>query len=355
MPMRAPTLFRYRNATMKDVIDRELSDPRLKDIYSALWTWVGSPPSQASFAMWAAVMANFVDDGAFYCLGGFDKLVGAVASGLKNAGGELVLGRRATQILTDERGVTGVRLDDGQQVATNNVVSAIDARTTYQQLLRPERLPGRLARRLRSMDLSMSVSAIYVGTDLDARALGAQHETLIARRWDHESSYAASIAGEATEAIVLVPSLTDPTLAPPGHHAVIVQGAGTNAPSQGANDEVRIAGQLLSFAEQVLPGLRDHLTFVETPQSGAPHPAVHPLGPIYGWAMSPGQFGPRRLAPRTPVAGLFLAGQWTQPAHGVFAVMESGIQAARLVLGAPSAVPVLPMGIPRLTTTAHSV
>ncbi len=356
MPLRAPTLFRYRNATMKDVIDRELSDPRLKDIYSALWTWVGSPPSQASFAMWAAVMANFVDDGAFYCLGGFDKLVGAVVSGLENAGGELVLGRRATQILTDERGVTGVRLDNGQQVAADNVVSAIDARATYQQLLQRERLPARLTRRLRSMDLSMSVSAIYVGTDLDARALGAQHETLIARHWNHERSYAASLSGEAPEAIVLVPSLTDPTLAPPGHHVVIVQGAGTSAPRQGgAHDDARVAGQLLSFAEQVLPGLRDHLTFVETPRSGVSHPAVHHLGPIYGWAMSPRQFGPRRLAPRTPVAGLFLAGQWTQPAHGVFAVMESGIQAARLVMGAPTAVPVLPLGIPKRTAAAHPV
>jgi all-trans-retinol 13,14-reductase len=44
MPRRTATLFRYRKATLKDVIDRELSDPRLKDMYSSLWTWVGSPP-----------------------------------------------------------------------------------------------------------------------------------------------------------------------------------------------------------------------------------------------------------------------------------------------------------------------
>jgi all-trans-retinol 13,14-reductase len=75
MPRRTATLFRYRKATLRDVIDRELSDPRLKDMYSSLWTWIGSPPSQASFVVWAAIMANYIEDGAYCCLGGFDTLV----------------------------------------------------------------------------------------------------------------------------------------------------------------------------------------------------------------------------------------------------------------------------------------
>ena len=52
-----------------------------------------------------------------------------------------------------------------------------------------------------------------------------------------------------------------------------------------------------------------------------------------------------RLPARTPVGGLLLAGHWTQPAHGIFAVVESGIQAARLALGAPTAAPPLPVGL----------
>jgi phytoene dehydrogenase-like protein len=76
------------------------------------------------------------------------------------------------------------------------------------------------------------------------------------------------------------------------------------------------------------------------------------MGPIYGWSLSPAQFGPRRLSPRTPVNGLFLAGQWTQPAHGVFSVMESGIQAARLVLDVPTAVPPLPIGLTQTVRAA---
>jgi hypothetical protein len=31
--------------------------------------------AQASFVIWAAIMANYIEDGAYSCLGGFDKLV----------------------------------------------------------------------------------------------------------------------------------------------------------------------------------------------------------------------------------------------------------------------------------------
>jgi phytoene desaturase len=350
MPRRAPTLFRYRNATIKDVVDRELSDPRLKALYSSLWTWIGSPPSQASFVIWAAAMAPYIEDGAYYCLGGFDRLVAAVVCGLERAGGELLLGSRAVQILTDAHGVTGVELDSGQRISAKTVVSAIDARSTFGKLLGPERLPARMMRRMRAMDLSMSMSTIYLGTDIDARALGAQHENLVARSWDHERASAAVRIEDMSEAFVVIPSLTDPSLAPPGHHVVIVQGDAPQDSEATPQGEARAAEHLLSFAEDMLPGLRDHLTFVETSAAGSEHPRVHRMGPIYGWSLSPAQFGPRRLSPRTPVNGLFLAGQWTQPAHGVFSVMESGIQAARLALGAPTAVPPVPIGLTQTVT-----
>ena len=50
--------------------------------------------------------------------------------------------------------------------------------------------------------------------------------------------------------------------------------------------EARVADHLLSFAEQVLPGLRDHLTFVETSSTGAEHPHMHRMGTIFGWSLS---------------------------------------------------------------------
>jgi prolycopene isomerase len=114
-------------------------------------------------------------------------------------------------------------------------------------------------------------------------------------------------------------------------------------------DESSVVERMLDFAEGVLPGLRDHLTFVDEPASEPTgHIPLHRLGPIYGWAMSPRQAGVRRLPHQTPVAGLYLAGHWTQPGNGVFTVIESAVQAARLVLGIDRRAGVLPLRLPVL-------
>lgn len=133
-----------------------------------------------------------------------------------------------------------------------------------------------------------------------------------------------------------IPTVCDRTLAPPGEHLVILQAlipsdAGELSPSVGT----QFAEQLLVKAEQVLPDLRNHITFVEGYSDGDPQPyPLHRIGPIYGWAALPQQSGPRRLAQRTPVSGLYLTGHWTQPGHGIWTVVLSGINTARLIFRA---------------------
>lgn len=47
--------------------------------------------------------------------------------------------------------------------------------------------------------------------------------------------------------------------------------------------------------------------------TGRPCPYSGGWAPIYGWALTPRQVGTRCPAQRTPVRGLYLAGQWTSP------------------------------------------
>lgn len=107
-----------------------------------------------------------------------------------------------------------------------------------------------------------------------------------------------------------------------------------------------LADRMLALAEGVLPGLREHLTFVEesSPVTG-PRSRLDRMGPIYGWAVSPGQSGVRRLPQKTPLGGLLLAGHWTQPGHGISFVVASGVAAARLALGRSTSAPVLPLAL----------
>lgn len=341
-PRRFPALFRYRNATMKDVIDRELSDPRLKAVYEALWYWIGPPPSRASFIAWAGMMASYVEDGAYYCRGGFQRLADAFAAGLQAAGGELLLGARVARILADGGRVYGVTLEDGRRIRAPVVLSNIDPRVTFETMLGPDHVPRRFLRRLRRLEVGDSLLALYAATDLDVRALGAQHDTTLFTEWDHEQNYAKARLGDVSRLSILIPTLKDPSLAPSGEHLVILK---VLAPRGGemSLDGGALAARMLERAEQVLPGLRQHLTFVdEIAPSGS---RLHGLESYAGWANSAAQFGIRRLPPETPLAGLLLVGQWTQPGHGIWPVVASGIGAARRVLGASTSAPPLPLRI----------
>jgi prolycopene isomerase len=231
------------------------------------------------------------------------------------------------------------------------VVAALDARDTFAKLLGRDHVPARVLRRLQAMELSMSVLVLYLATDLDARALGAEHEMALYTTWHTERNYAEALAGGVPGISVRVPTLIDPSLAPPGQHVIILKAiAPRAADAMPPAEQDRFATRMLELAEDVLPGLRGRLTYVEGagPGTAARFP-LHRLGPIYGWAVGPQQAGVRRLPQRTPVAGLYLAGQWTQPGHGVSTVVQSGIQAARLVLGIAPRAGVFPLRLPAPT------
>ncbi len=347
-PWRFPTVFRYRNATLRQVIDRELTDPRLKAVYATLWAWIGLPPSRASFLMWALMMAYYIEDGAYYCRGGFQHMADALAEGLTRAGGELALGTRATRILADGGRVQGVVLDTAQHIQAPVVISNGDPRDTFEHLLDADSVPDTYRRRLHQMDLSFSAIALYVATDIDARALGAQHETVIATTWDAEGMVSESLAGRMSGIDMLIPSLTDPSLAPSGEQIVILKALAPGGLAQMAPAERdRLAEGLLELAEQALPGLRQHVTHIHGVEPGTTVQfPLDQLGPMYGWAVSPKQALAERLPQRTPVSGLYLVGQWTQPGHGILAVTQSGVQIARVLLGVSPRASVLPLLIP---------
>jgi prolycopene isomerase len=329
-----PNHFRTANATLGSVMKGFLSSPRAMAAYAALWPYLALPPSRVSFLQWATMMCSYVEEGAFYCRGGFQSLADALASGLAAHGGELALGTRVTKIHVAGSCAQGVSLESGQEIRAPIVISNIDARMTFRDLLEPGQVPSRYMRRLSRLEPSMSVLGLHLATDLDVHSLRVPKATMIAP-WDPNSVYIDALLRKVSGLGMHIPTVCDESLAPQGEHLVILQafvpsGAIELSPSATA----RFAEELLEQAESVLPGLRDHVTFVKGfSEEGQQQYPLHRIGPIYGWAASPQQVGPHRMPNRTPVAGLFLVGHWTQPGHGIWTVVLSGIHVARLVLG----------------------
>lgn len=329
----APTLARYHRATLLDVTRAHLSDPQARAAFGALWPYLGLPPSKVSFLYFATMLISYVEDGAWYCRGSFQELAGALAYGLRKDGGELLLKSSVRRIRVEDGAVRGVVLEHGQRIEAPVVLSGVDAAQTLEELVGVDQLDRHTLRALRRMRPSLSAFLVYGATSMDLGRAGAAHEMFLYDTWDHDRDYEGALRGEFSRIGFSVPTLTDPTLAPPDHHAfqITVPLPYELSPSW-RRDKKRFTETLLARAEQTFPGLQQSLVFAvgATPRTLERY-TRNQRGAMYGWELTPDQVGPGRLAPEGPIAGLLLAGHWTRPGAGVYGALCSGLSAARRV------------------------
>lgn len=337
-PDRFPTLLRYRRATLADVLRDCIGDPRAAAAVSTLWPYLGLPPSRVSFLYFATMLMSYIADGAFYCRGTFQQMADALAHAVESEGGELLYRSPVRRIIVHEGKARGVVLENGQRVEAPVVISGADLLQTVEELVGEREFPRRYHQKLQRMRPSISAFVVYAATDLDLRASGLGHETFVYQSEDHDDAYRSVLAGSPNWLSLTLPTLADPGLAPPGEHLLTL----TTLVPYGAvaswrAEKQRYTDRMLAAAEAQLPGLRDHLLFVEagTPRTMERY-TRNQGGAIYGWELSPSQVGPVRPAFRTPVEGLLLAGHWTAPGGGIYGVVNAGIRAAQEVLDLPN-------------------
>jgi all-trans-retinol 13,14-reductase len=327
-----PHLFRYRRAILSDVLDEYLNDTRLKSLCASLWPYLGLPPSKVSFLFWAAMMAGYVHEGGYYCRGSFQNYVNLLAEAVERHGGEVLLNSSVRSIRVENGRAAGVVLENAQVIRADAVVSNVDARQTAEMIGR-HRLPEGQGEALAGLTPSLSVFVSYLATDLAWP--DSAHESFFYERFDHEASHALAARGQADWFSVTVPTLADPSLAPPGRHVVLLT---TLCPydigESWRTAKPRFQEKLLERAERRFPGLGKHLLWLE---SGSPRTleryTLNHAGAAYGWAPTPEQIGPNRPGVRGVLPGLYHAGHWTRPGGGVAAVSVSGLLAAQAVLG----------------------
>jgi prolycopene isomerase len=342
---RFPTLFGHLRHTLGEALDQYLTDPRLKSVISATWPYMGLPPSRLSLVTFSQFFYAHVG-GSAYCQGSFQVLIDALVEALERHGGELVLNQEAVRIPMEDGRAAGVVLQDGTRVRARHVISNGDALRTFKALVGAEYVPPPFLRQLDRLTPSLSSFNVYAGTRLDVPALLGEgvHEIFYFESWDHEACYQKILEGQPWAMFIAVPTVADPSLAPPGEHLV---GATALMPYDIGRpwNEARDAytDMILERLETLLPGLRGSRTMVESasPETLRNYTLNHD-GAMFGWASTPHQATGRRPHHQTPIPNLYLSGQWTYPGAGAVRCVLSGIHTAMIVLhnaGIPDALP----------------
>ena len=327
-----PTYFRYRPAALDDVLNEFVRDPRAQAACTAAWPYLGLPPSRLSFELFCRMQLAY-EEGACHARGGQQQLADALLTAFQRGGGDLILGATVSRIdLVDGR-VGGITLDDGRTFRARHVVSNVDALQTFGTLVGMEHLPEPYARKLTKLKPSLSAFVLFAATTVDLRQHDLAHEVFLYQQWDHAATYADILAGKPGGLWVALPTLDDPSLAPPGEHLIILSSlAAYDIGRPWAGEKARFTEALLGELEALLPGVRDALTFVEsaTPLTMQRY-TQGTAGAIYGWENSVAQAGSKRLSYVTPIPGLYLSSHWGPPG-GSWRVMISGSHVAKIIL-----------------------
>ncbi len=335
MEQRLPAFHQYRRATLADVCSEFIQDPKLISLFATNWPYLGLPPSQVSFIYWATMLTGYLVDGAYYCKGGFQQYANALVTGLTQNHGDIVFKTRVDKIVVEQGKIQGLIIQSGQRIDSDIIISNADMRQTVFEMIGVEHFPKRYVQRLERMKYSTSIFAVYLATDLQVQNMDLAHENFCYQSDDHEKNFIAVENSELSFIGITVPTLIDASLAPEGEHLVMLTALFPYQTEQ-AWKELKpvILEQMLDRAELYLPGLKDHLLFVDagSPETMHRYTQNH-QGSAYGWQVTPDQIGPGRVANKAPVEGLFFAGHWTTPGCGVYGVSVSGMQAAQQILG----------------------
>lgn len=344
-------------ASTRDLLSRYFKSEQIRGFYTffgivSIWGGPSTPGTGYLFGYHASGEFEKTFGRWAFPKGGMGSITAALAKGARAYGAEILTDAPVAEILTDGRKVLGVRLEDGREHRARAVMSNADPKRTLGKLVPQRALSGDLRDKVARIDVRGSMARLHLLLDelpqyigFPNAEAGPQHRghAILGGSEDRfEEAYTAMLRGEFPEQFpieAIIQSVTDPSLAPPGKHVMML--GVQNLPfelAEGTWDtrkkefETRVLESLYKFA----PNLRQHILGCHT---------ITPLdlertygitgGNIFHVAMSiEHMFNNRPLAElsdyRTPIEGLYLCSAGTHPGGGV--IGAPGHNAAQVVI-----------------------
>ena len=324
---------------------RYFTSDKMRQVFSFETLLVGGNPLAVP-AIYA--MIHFVEKtwGVHYVMGGTGALVQGMVRKFKELGGIMRYSSPVKSIDCEPGGfmkkprATGVTLQDGEVLSADLVVSNADYAHTYMNLIDSKHRRWNPDWRVKSMQYSMSLLVVYFGFRKTEEPLDLRHHNIIlGPRYEEllTDIFKRKILAEDFSQYLHIPTLTDPTLAPEGHHAAYTL---IPVPHNGSQIDWEVEGprlteRVLTFLDEegYIPGLMDNLVHQEfvTPNYFQNTLNSH-LGNGFGLEPRLTQSAFFRPHNRSEdIEGLYLVGASTQPGAGTPSVMMSAKMTARVV------------------------
>lgn len=353
-------LIRWGPMTVADLVGEWFETEPLRSIIAArgiFGTFLGPWSAGSSAVLLLRAAADPHPAGAsLFAKGGMGSVTQAMAVAVTQACAEIRTGAEITRIVAKNGAVTGVVLSSGEEISARTIISNADPRRTFLRLIDPDYLAPDFLAKIQNYrcngtvaKVNLALSGMPTFTALKKSEDGVNVTNALAGRIhigpeiDYlERAFDAAKYGDFSRQPILevrIPSIADPSLAPPGQHvmSIYMQFAPYRLKTGDWNSQREALGDVvvktLSDYAPDLPSLILHrqvitpLDLEEIYGLSGGHifhgelslDQIFTMRPLLGWAQY-----------KTPLNGLYLCGSGTHPGAGLTGA--SGANAAREIL-----------------------
>ena len=349
------TLVQLMTMSSADFLDQWFETDVLKATMSAsgiIGTFLGIRSPGTAYVLLHHYMGEI--DGAFrswgFSRGGTGAISNAIASAARELGVEIRAKAPVAKILTKHGRATGVVLESGEELHATVVSSSVDPHLTFEKFLEPRELPADFLEGVRrykfrgsSGKVNLALSALPDFKSLPGPGAHLRGAISISPGMDYmERAYDDAKYGRYSRRPyidMVIPSLTDPSVAPPGKHVLscFVQYAPYKL-AEGTWDDHRepFGDNVVNTIAEYAPNIKDIIIGrqVLTPldlerefgltqgnifQGELSLEQLFFLRPVAGWAYY-----------RTPIHSLYMCGSATHPGGGIMGA--NGRLASQVIL-----------------------
>ena len=339
-----------------DFLDQWFETDVLKATMSAsgiIGTFLGVRSPGTAYVLLHHYMGEI--DGAFrswgFSRGGTGAVSNAIAGAARAAGAEIRTETAVAKIIVANGAATGVILENGDYLLADVIASSVDPRLTFERMTGVEHLPDdfvqdiqRYKYRGSSGKVNLALDALPNFTAMPGDGAHLRGAISISPSVDYmERAYDDAKYGRFSRQPymdIVIPSLTDPSVAPPGKHVMscFVQYAPYHLAEGNWDDQKEAFGDtVINTIAQHAPNIKDIILHRQV---------VTPLDLEREWGLSEGNIfqgeltleqlfflrpAPGWAAYRTPIRNLFMCGSATHPGGGIMAA--PGRNAAMAILG----------------------
>ncbi len=344
-----PTVSAYTQKSFQTFLESFIKDERLKAVVSTPWVYLGVPPRELSTNTMCNLFFAYLEGGAWYPEYGYQNLSNTFAEKILEYGGVIRYNTPAEKIFVNNNKVYGVYDKNGKQFKAKFVISGIDSKKTFLNLVGEKYLTDDWLKKVSSCKMSSSGFSVHIGTRMDLTQYDLKYGTIVYNQ-DYSYTYYYDIlkngdfdANNNIQIGISVASLLSDKINEKGFHSLDIITSypnyyywenALNSGGKGRYGDLKekYADLLIKTADKIIPGLSRNIIVkdIATPLTYNRYTDATE-GAWFDAAQTVNQSGPNRFSLKSPIKNLLLIGAKLQ-SGGFMPCALSGFSAAQFIL-----------------------